>query len=96
MLRWMYLKARAHLLDAAIQLLGMAGLLQTVRRTLPWAWNIAWGKIQHSSLPPACRLPMRSPDGGTASHALPGTPLPQSKPTVALLTIDAAPRAKAA
>ena len=73
--RKLFLRARAHLLDAAVQALGMLGLFHTCRRTLKWAWHLARGNIQHSSRTPASRLPMRSPDGRPASHALPGTPL---------------------
>ena len=73
--RTIFLKARAHLLDAAVQALGMCGLIHTCRRTLAWAWQLSRGNIQHSSQAPASRLAMRAPDGGPASHALPGTPL---------------------
>jgi hypothetical protein len=88
--RRIFLTIRGHMLDAAAQLVGMCGLFQTVRRTLPWAWQLFRQKIQHSSRPPASRLPMRSPDGGPASHALPGTP-----PPAHLLSISPPP-AKAA
>ncbi|HMC11055.1 MAG TPA: radical SAM protein, partial [Pirellulaceae bacterium] len=94
--RRIFLQARAHVLDAAVQALGMCGLFQTVRRTLPWAWHLLRGNIQHSSLPPASRLPMRSPDGAPASHALPGTPLPSAPPPLHLLSIDNVPRSQAA
>jgi radical SAM superfamily enzyme YgiQ (UPF0313 family) len=96
--RWTFLKARAHLLDAAVQFMGMCGLFQTCRRTLPWAWQLLRKDIKHSTHSPASRLPMRSPDGGAASHALPGTPLLAIQPPSSkrLLTIDAAPTSKAA
>src|SRR5204862_7912321 len=95
MTRSLYLRTRAHLLDAAIQGLGMAGLFQTVRRTLPWAWHILWGDIKHSTHPPASRLPMCNPEGGPASHALSGTPLPERKQAIQLLAIDTMSQAKA-
>ena len=79
--RTIYLKTRGHLLDAAAQMLGMSGLFQTVRRTLPWAWRLSREKITHSTHVPASRLPMQSPSGEAASHALPGTP------TITLQTI---------
>jgi radical SAM superfamily enzyme YgiQ (UPF0313 family) len=95
--RTMFLKVRAHVLDAAVQVLGMTGLFHTFRRTIVWAWHLWQGKIQHSSRPPACKLPMRSPDGGAASHALPGTPLASVPPARSgLLTIEALPRSQAA
>lgn len=93
-----FLSARAHLLDAAVQFVGMCGLFQTCRRTLPWAWQLLLKDIQHSTHSPASRLPMRGPGGEPASHALPGTPLLAIQPPVSsrLLTIDAAPASKAA
>jgi len=97
--RWTFLKLRGHLLDAAVQLMGMAGLFQTVRRTLPWAWQLLRGNIQHSTRSPTSKIPMRSPTGDAASHALPGTPLltikaAPEKPR--LLSIGEAPLTKAA
>jgi hypothetical protein len=80
-----------------VQAIGMVGLFHTVRRTLPWAWRLVTGKIQHSQAAPASRIPMRSPDGGPASHALAGTPLPTIiKPSPQLLEIASLPMAKAA
>jgi radical SAM superfamily enzyme YgiQ (UPF0313 family) len=73
--RTFYLKVRAHLTDAAIQLVGMAGLAQTYRRTLWWTWRLYRGRIEHCDQAPASTIPMRNPAGGPASHALPGTPL---------------------
>jgi hypothetical protein len=92
-MRRAYLKARAHFLDAGIQLFGMGGLALTYRRTLVWAWRLVRGQIEHSARAPASALPMRSPSGGVASHALPGTPLPgtQSQPT--LLPVISLPEA---
>ena len=69
-----YLKLRAHFIDAGVQLLAMWGLALTYRRTAAWAWRLVWGRIEHSAHPPASRIPMRNPQGGPASHALPGTP----------------------
>jgi hypothetical protein len=87
--RRMFLAIRAHLIDAGVQGLGMTGLFHTIRRTLPWAWQLFTKKIEHSTHGPACRIPMRAPDGSTASHALPGTPLLTiSPPKPQLLTID--------
>lgn len=66
---------RAHLLDAATQILGMAGLFHTYRRTLAWGVKLMFAKVEHATKPPASQIPMRSVQGGAASHALPGTPL---------------------
>jgi radical SAM superfamily enzyme YgiQ (UPF0313 family) len=79
--RSVFLKARSHFLDASLQLFGMLGLIQTVRRTLPWTWQLIRGRIVHCDRPPASEIPMRNPSGGPASHALPGTVLaPQVLP----------------
>lgn len=72
--RPVFLKLRSHLLHAGIQGMAMCGLFQTYRRTLGWAWRLFRGKIEHSTQAPVSRIPMVSPSGGPASHALPGTP----------------------
>ena len=78
--RRLYLKARAHLIDAGMQLFGMYGLMHTYRRTLGWAWRLVRGGIRRHSNVPVSQLPMRNPDGGPAAHALPGTPVSEAGP----------------
>lgn len=73
MRRRAYLKLRAHLIDAAMQIFGMLGLIQTYRRTAGWAWRLARQDIQRHSAVPVSPIPMRSIDGKAADHALPGT-----------------------
>jgi hypothetical protein len=95
--RSIYLKVRAHLLDAAVQTLGMVGLFHTFRRTIPWAWRLRRGNIEHSTHAPGSQIPMCSPTGAPASHALPGTeiatiPIRNQR----LMTIDSLPLRKAA
>jgi len=68
-------KARAHLADAFVQMFGMWGLVYTSRGPLGWCWHLMRGKIRRHSGAPTSRIPMRSPDGGPASHALPGAPI---------------------
>jgi radical SAM superfamily enzyme YgiQ (UPF0313 family) len=92
--RRLYLKARAHVIDAGMQLFGMYGLMHTYRRTLAWAWRLFRGGIHHYDRAPASRIPMRSPDGGPAAHALPGTPT--SAHGQELVTLDAQPRRRPA
>ena len=100
--RGLFLTLRGHLLDAGVQLLGMIGLFHTVRRTLPWAWRLLTSKIDHATRSPSGRLPMRSPTGGPASHAIPGTPQRADLLTITLpekprlLSIDSLPQTKAA
>lgn len=83
--RRMYLRFRAHVTDAGIQALGMFGLFHTYRRTLGWAWQLFRGEIARSQQAPTSQLPMRSPKGDAASHALPGTPLVELGPPVVTL-----------
>ena len=59
---------------AGMQLFGILGLVQTIRRTLGWAFRLMRGDIRRHTAPPASTIPMRAPDGSPASHALPGTP----------------------
>ncbi|MFO0837525.1 MAG: radical SAM protein [Phycisphaerae bacterium] len=63
--------------DAFWQVMGMWGLAQTVRRTFGWMLRLAFGKIVRKSAPPLSAIPMRSTEGVTAAHALPGTALAQ-------------------
>ena len=85
--RRLYLKLRAHFIDAGIQALGMCGLFHTYRRTIGWAWRLSRGKIEHSTQSPVSRIPMRSARGGPASHALPGTPSPDVRDGRVLLNV---------
>ena len=87
--RRLYLKARAHVIDAGMQLFGMYGLMHTYRRTLGWVWRLFRGGIRHPDSIPVSRIPMRSPDGGPAAHALPGAPT--SGPKQELVILDAKP-----
>jgi len=64
-------------LDIISQVIGMWGLAKTIRRTLGWGLRLMWGKIVPRTQPPHSLVPMRSPDGGQADHALPGTPTPE-------------------
>jgi radical SAM superfamily enzyme YgiQ (UPF0313 family) len=84
--RRIYLRLRAHSIDAGLQMFGMYGLFHTYRRTLPWAWKLFWRKIEHSSATPTTRIPMRDAQGGPASHALPNTPTHEHVPD-ALVTL---------
>jgi len=63
-------KSRLYLADVICQGLGMYGLLHTFRRTVPWMWNLWRGPIVRCTEPPTSRVPIGSPDGGRADHAL--------------------------
>jgi len=73
-------RSKLSLKPAGMQAIGMFGLIQTVRRTLGWAFRLMIGRIRRLTGPPASRIPMRSADGGPAAHAIPGTPTPADTP----------------
>ncbi|GMV96837.1 MAG: hypothetical protein AMXMBFR83_11970 [Phycisphaerae bacterium] len=68
-------KSKLYLADALVQLYGMWGTGQTIRRTLGWALRLMRGRIVRKTEPPYSRIPMRDARGGPASHAQPGTPI---------------------
>ena len=68
-------KSRLYLADALMQLYGMYGTSQTIRRTIGWALRLMRGKIVRKRELPSSRIPMRGANGGCANHALPGTPV---------------------
>jgi hypothetical protein len=76
-------KSQLFLADAGMQLIGMWGLSKTIRRTLPWAFRLFRGGIKRRTRVPAGVIPMRSPDGTPAPHAIPGTPHSQQPPSSA-------------
>jgi len=45
---------------AGMQIIGMLGLIQTVRRTLGWTLRLMFGKIERHTQPPASSVPIRS------------------------------------
>ncbi len=65
-------KSKLYLADAFMQLLGMAGLLRTIRRTFGWAMCLWRGDIRRHTCVPVGALPLQAVDGGRAAHALPG------------------------
>ncbi len=67
-------RSRLYLAEAGMQLIGMWGLSQTIRRTLGWAFRLMRGNIVRRTAVPQSTLPMRSAAGDAASHALSGTP----------------------
>jgi len=69
-------KSRLYLTDCGGQLLGMWGLVKTIRRTFGWGLRLMRGNIKRHTEVPTSKIPMRSVDGQAASHALPGTPMP--------------------
>ena len=67
-------KSRLYFADAAFQLVGMAGLAHTIRRTLGWTVRLMHGNIKFKNKAPASEIPMRSPNGTPACHAVNDSP----------------------
>jgi radical SAM superfamily enzyme YgiQ (UPF0313 family) len=53
---------------AMMQLVGMLGLSQSIRRTSGWALRLMFGRIERLPGPPVSPIPMRSNDGARACH----------------------------
>jgi radical SAM superfamily enzyme YgiQ (UPF0313 family) len=53
---------------AMMQLVGMLGLSQSIRRTAGWALRLMFGRIERLPGPPVSPIPMRSIDGARACH----------------------------
>jgi radical SAM superfamily enzyme YgiQ (UPF0313 family) len=66
-----------------LQILGIAGLGYTIRRTTGWMFRLMTGRIRRMTRPTFSALPMRSVDGGIASHDLPAMMVPFDQPPAA-------------
>lgn len=53
-------KTRVGLKPAGMQLVGMMGLIHTIRRTLTWAVRLMFGKIERRTAPPTSAIRLRS------------------------------------
>jgi radical SAM superfamily enzyme YgiQ (UPF0313 family) len=53
-------KTRVGMKPAYMQMVGMVGLTQSIRRTFGWALRLAFGKIERLTVPPQTAVPMRS------------------------------------
>ena len=60
---------RLGLKPAGMQVVGMVGLFQTVRRTFTWALRLMFGKIERHAVPPAPSIRIRSACATTAPNA---------------------------
>ncbi len=57
-----------------LQFFGMWGVTHTIRRTFTWPFRLMFCKIKRRRAPSTSQIPMVSPSGKQASHAIPGTP----------------------
>jgi hypothetical protein len=67
-------KGKWYLTDGLMQIVGMLGLVQTIRRTSGWAWCLLRGDIRRQTRVPRSTLPIHAVNGGRADHALPELP----------------------
>jgi radical SAM superfamily enzyme YgiQ (UPF0313 family) len=77
-------KTRVSQKAAAMQIVGMLGVTQTIRRTFSWAIRLMFGQVERLTQAPASPLPMRSVEGNAASHAACGPTPPTPKLLVTL------------
>lgn len=84
---WALVKPRSklYLADSMMQVVGMYGALQNIRRTFGWAMRLRKGPITRKAGIPVSAIPMRNVEGATADHALPGTPMPGARPALVQL-----------
>jgi radical SAM superfamily enzyme YgiQ (UPF0313 family) len=54
---------------AWMQIVGMLGLIQSIRRTTGWAVRLMFQHIERLTEPPPSDIPMRNATGGEATHA---------------------------
>jgi hypothetical protein len=63
-------RTKVSMKPAGMQIVGMLGLIQTIRRTFGWAVRLRFGHIKRMAQPPESPIPMRSIAGEIASHDL--------------------------
>jgi hypothetical protein len=71
-------KTRLGLKPAGMQVVGMLGLVHTIRRTMGWGLRLLCRKIERLPQRPACRIPMRGVNGAVTTHAGQSTAAPSS------------------
>ncbi len=69
-------RSRRYLIDFGAQIVGMRGVIRTIRRTAGWTLRLMLAKCKRQTALPVSPIPMRDPHNRPAAHALPGTPLP--------------------
>jgi radical SAM superfamily enzyme YgiQ (UPF0313 family) len=72
-------KAKVGIKPAGMQLVGMFGLIQTIRRTSGWALRLMFTKIRRHTEPPKSAIAIRPIAGVEASHATVTLTVPKRK-----------------
>src|SRR5688572_25219253 len=62
-------KSKVGIKPAGMQVVGMMGLIQTVRRTAGWALRLMFAKVKRHTRPPVSPIPIRGIGGAPATHA---------------------------
>jgi hypothetical protein len=62
-------KSKVGFKPAGMQVVGMLGLIQSIRRTFGWGVGLMFRKVERAGRPPESPVPMASPTGCGASHA---------------------------
>jgi len=79
--------SKVGLKPAGMQIVGMLGLIQSIRRTSGWALRLMFGRVKRLSRPPVSNIPMQSVHGTMASHAPVETPMPSRRHRVVALPV---------
>ena len=61
-------KSKLYLADSGMQVIGMWGAAQTIRRTLGWAFRLKRGPIERQTQPPHPAIPIREVGRVTAAE----------------------------
>ncbi|NLX57762.1 MAG: biotin synthase BioB [Phycisphaerae bacterium] len=61
-------KSHLYLVDPGMQIFGMLGLLQTARRTVPWALRLMLRTVRYHDQPPRSAVPVIGIDGSAATR----------------------------
>jgi radical SAM superfamily enzyme YgiQ (UPF0313 family) len=77
-------KTRVGLKPAGMQVVGMLGLIQTVRRTFTWSLRLMFGKIRRMSAPPGSPIKVRNLEMGGKSPTVEVTVRARNSRNVAL------------
>jgi radical SAM superfamily enzyme YgiQ (UPF0313 family) len=75
-------KTRVGVKPAGMQLVGMLGLIQTIRRTFTWALRLKFGRIERRSGPPVSAIPVRRLGAAPPAEVLIAIRTPSQPPDV--------------
>ena len=59
LMAWIHRKTKVKIKPAAMQVIGMLGAMQSIRRTIGWAFRLRFCRITRLAAPPTSRIPIR-------------------------------------